>query len=438
MSATTTPSSRFNLAPRDHSAALAMGTTATRSDRSALSSDDKRKFYNAATAKITPTFTLTEETVDINSGSFLEKNHDVFLQLNRLKQHLASYCMQDVFTLVTDFDPDSGAPDDSNPSSMINFFDNYLDITGEQVERSNTAYRFWGDEIALENLNWTQDLLINSCAPDLQHEVANKVYAAPEECRGGPLVLYHIIQLTVKTTDRTARAIVNKLQQFKLNKIPGENINTAIAIIRSAVVRLRAANRLPSDIHHIVFDIFLSSTVYAFRSHFQTLETMESPKVKDWDSILKEAEKVYQRMEYEGHWLPRNKKGSSFKALGEPVAHIAQVQNGKPTQDKQGRPIDRNPPKEGQPKERKKDNKTEYWCSHEKCGRWGNHLVEKHDEWYAKLKQKRAKHKKQERNSQSTGTNNPPPVPKTEAKPTSTPQTRLRFAGVAAGPVSNF
>ncbi len=80
-------------------------------------------------------------------------------------------------------------------------------------------------------------------------------------------------------------------------------MNTAIAIIHSAVVRFCATNHLLSEMHHIVFDIFLSTTVYGFRNHFQTLETMESSKIKDWDLILKEAERAYQQMENEGYWL---------------------------------------------------------------------------------------------------------------------------------------
>jgi hypothetical protein len=139
-------------------------------------------------------------------------------------------------------------------------------------------------------LNWSQDLLLNFCDNKLYEEVANKIYTTSEEHRGGPLAPYFIVQLTVKTTERTAWAIINKLQQFKLNKIPNENVNTAIAIICSAVIRLRAANRMPDDMYHIVLDIFLSCSIYAFKSHFQTLQTIESSKITDWEAILKEAE----------------------------------------------------------------------------------------------------------------------------------------------------
>ena len=387
-----------------------------------------------------PRFTLTEETIDINSGNFLEKNHDVFLQLNKLKQHLTSYCLIDVFSIVTAFDPTTGAPDDSDPATISDYFDHYLDTSEPQIMKSNEAYRFWGDEIALENLNWSQDLMLNSCDEKLYEEVANKIYATPEEYRGGPLALYHIVQLTIKTTDRTARAIVNKLQQFKLNKIPNENINTAIAIVRSAVIRLRSANKMPSDMHHIVYDIFMSCSIYAFRSHFQTLETIESPKVLDWEVLLKEAEKVYLRLEYEGHWHPRVKKGATFSVSGErPKSNTTPTgSTAKPTHDKSGNAIDRTPPGNGAPQERKKGTKTEHWCGHERCGRWGNHPTSKHDEWVSQLKRRKTK-----KAAKATGTSPAPATTiATTAPATSTsnaaPPTRLRFANVVAPPTENF
>lgn len=444
--ATANPS-RFNIAARNRSDALSMGTTATRNDRLALRPDEKRKFYLAATEKLSPQFSMTTDTIDINSGSFLESNHDFFLQLSKLKQHLLSYCMGDVFSIMTAFLP-NGAPDDSNQDNIIDYLENYLDVTQDQIAKSNEGYRFWGDEVALENLNWSQDLLLNSCDSKLHDEVANKLYATPEESRGGPLVLYFIVQLTVKTTDRTARAIITKLQQFKLHKIPNENINTAVAIIRSAVIRLRSANRMPDDMNHIVFDIFLSSTVFTFRNHFQTLETMESPKIQTWELILKEAEQLYQRLEYEGQWNPRAKKGSVFKTTSTPtVAPTTSTSSGdnvafpatkgKKTHDRKGNPIDRTPPKTGAPKERKKGDKTEHWCDHEKCGRWGNHPTDKHAEWYDKAQKLRAKFRERRRGA---GNNNAPP---TEIHPGSLPvnnnnsstqqqhQPRLRFAATA-------
>jgi hypothetical protein len=445
--AAATPISRFGINARSRAEALSMGTTVSRQDRSTLRPEEKRKFHASATAKLDPLFSMSPDTIDINSGSFLESNHDFFLQLSKLKQHLTSYCLVDVFNLVTVFNPTSGAPDDSDPTTLIDMLDNYLEITEDQVAASNQGYRFWGDDVSLENLNWTQDLLLNSCDPTLYEEVASKLYAADEASRGGPLVLHYIIQLTVKTTDRTARAIVNKLQEFKLSKIPGENVNTAAAIIRSAVLRLRSAKKLPDDIHHIVFDIFLSCSVYTFKNHFQTLETMGSPKVTTWESILKEGELLYERLEYEGLWSTRYKKGSNFKATANPPATPAanfqkdNKSSEKRTHDRKGNPIDRTPPAKGAPTERKKGDRTEHWCGHDRCGRWGSHPTSGHDDWFAKTQKNKSKNKTRRNTTKSR---NAPPTEYDMSNmnpPAAQPkqqQPRLRFAAATVASQANF
>ena len=92
--------------------------------------------------------------------------------------------MGNVFNIVTVFQAGTGAPDKTDPATIIDYLENYLDITQDQIAKSNKAYRFWADEVALENLNWSQDLLLNSCNSKLHDEAANKLYAAPKETQG--------------------------------------------------------------------------------------------------------------------------------------------------------------------------------------------------------------------------------------------------------------
>ena len=176
------------------------------------------------------------------------------------------------------------------------------------------------------------------------------------------------------------------------------------------------------------------------------METIESPKIKSWEPILKEAEQLYQRLEYEGQWNPRAKKGSVFKTTttttatsttnGDPVAFPATKGGGKKAHDRKGNPIDRNPPKAGAPKERKKGDTTEHWCEHEKCGRWGNHPTEKHGEWWDKHQKSREKFRDRRRGG-GRNTNAPPTeihpsaLPVTNANSTQQQQQRLRFAATA-------
>jgi hypothetical protein len=105
-------------------------------------------------------------------------------------------------------------------------------------------------------------------------------------------------------------------------------------------------------------------------------------------------------MEYEGHWHPKVKKGSNFKAAGE-CNKTSTSTNVKRTHDKNGNPIDRTPPAANAPHEHTKGNKTEHWCGHDSCSRWGNHPTSKHDEWASKRRQRKDR-RKGKRNNQAT------------------------------------
>lgn len=430
---TSTPSSskvsRFNTQPRDMSTALALGSTIDRKQRPSLTPEERRKLYTTATTAMSPKFKTFEDTLDIKSETFLEANHDFFIVLQTLRKHLKAYCMDDVFQIITMFDA-SGTPNDSDPTSLIDYISDYLTVNEAQILKSNHAYRFYGDETALENLNWTADFLLNSCDETLHDTVANKIFATPEEYQGGPLVLYHIIQATVKTTEGTTRAIIRKLENFKLSKVSNEDIHKANAFMRSAIIRLKAADRLPTDVHKMVYDVYLTCSVFAFRDHFTTLKTVQSSIINDWDTLLKEGETLYRELEFEDRWITRHKRGSNFHAAGASkpsrttrTANTVSSNTDK-TFDKAGRIIDRNPPHSGEPTTRTKDGKTESWCGNPKCNRWGNHSTENHETWYQEMKTKWSKLKEKKKSTAKQDNS----TAKTNNDRSSTEPKRLRFA----------
>ena len=248
--------------------------------------------------------------------------------------------------------------------------------------------------------------------------------------------VFHIIQATVKTNDSTSRAIIRKLESFKLNKIANEDIDKANAFMRSAIIRLRAADRLPPDVHTMIHDVYLSCSVFAFRDHFSTLKTVRSATITDWEALLKEGETIYRELEFDGRWTPRTKRGSSFNA-SKGTKPNSNSQQGKETAvhttDKAGRVIDRVPPKSGEASTRTKDGKTENWCGHPKCNRWGNHLTEDHSTWYNNMKAKWKKFKNNKKDSTKANQSN------TNETAASGEPKRLRFAQTATStPPANF
>jgi hypothetical protein len=433
--------SRFSVAPRDKATLASLGGTISRSDREILDVKERSKLYTVATGGLATKFQLVDDAFNADSDNFLNVNHDFFIQVQHLKETLQNYCMDDVFEVISKFHPD-GTPDDSDPASLIAFLSNYLAIDNEEVvKKSNHAYLYYGDAIAVENLKWTQDLLLNSCSDELKEQVSNKLFAVDKEHRGGPLVFFYIVQLLVKTNEKSSRAIIKRLEAMKIPKFDGEDIEAAVALIRSSIARLRAADRLPGDIADLVFEILKTCTIFEFRQHFAILKTMGDPKIKDWDTMLTEAAVKFHELEFANAWHPRNKKGSSFVATGS-NSHQSNgkgsVKDSKPNKTKFV--PDRTPPKPGEPSVRRRgDGKEEHWCADEHCLRWGNHPTGKHQEWYESMKSKWTKVKSKKNASKATSKDNDrKEASSSQTSSSSGEKKKLRFAGVAASTGSGF
>jgi len=437
--------SRFNATPRDKATLSSLGGTISRSDRENLDVKERSKLYNTATAGLPNKFQLVDDVFNAESENFLSINHDFFIQVQHLKDILHNYCMDDVFEVISKFHPD-GSPDDSDPASLIEFLTHYLSIDAEAVVKaSNKAYLYYGDAIAIENLKWSQDLLLNSCSSTLQDQVSNKLFAVDPECRGGPLVFFYIVQLIVKTTEKSSRAIIKRLEALKITKFDGEDIEATVALIRSSIARLRAADRLPDDLADLVFDILKTCSIFDFRQHFSILKTMGDPKIRDWDAMLTEAAAKFHELEFANAWHPRQKKGSSFVASTPSGTSSGKGSAGgksiKDSGSKSKFTPDRTPPKPGESTTRKNKNcKEEHWCADEHCLRWGNHPTGKHQEWYESIRAKWPKQKSKKSamkaSSPTSATNDDSGTDSTSS--TSAEKKKLRFAGVAASTGSGF
>ena len=82
------------------------------------------------------------------------------------------------------------------------------------------------------------------------------------------------------------------------------------------------------------------------------------------------------------------------------MTHVSQDGRKCPTHDQNRVPIDYDAPKKGK-KHSHKDSlgKDISWCK--TCGRWGSHLTTNHDDWFAKLKERRMKQKEKHANKNS-------------------------------------
>jgi hypothetical protein len=129
---------------------------------------------------------------------------------------------------------------------------------------------------------------------------------------GGPTVFMLMVQQIIHSNDNIARALTSRLDSYKVTAVPGGNIETVIGFVNALCERLECCGKLPHDVEQTVLSIFDSCTLMKFTNHFDTLVTMESPKLLEYQSILREGSRIYLHLAHNGEWLPSSKKSSAF------------------------------------------------------------------------------------------------------------------------------
>lgn len=394
--------------------------TVPRAERENLSAPDREKIRNHVIQALQPAFSTNADLIkQTNQGhSFLANSLDFQKQVKNLKVRLMAYSVADVFTLYL-LDT-NGQP----IKEEFNLLDSYSKVTLEHALANSSMYSYYGDEVTMENLIWSKELILASCDNDLRARIETQMATLPVDQDTGPIAFYYLATFIVSTSDSVARAIVTKLSTMRLAHFPGEDVALMAATVRGAAARLNSCGRLPGDMNEIVADILDSATSFKFRSEFDTLRTMRNPVVADWDRMLDRACELYHDLTLKGRWAPLRKQGASFVGQNTPTAAAATTAppaspKQLATHDRKGQLIDRKPPKPGESTTRTKNGKEEHWCAH--CdwlhGRWGNHKTNDHQSFVDK---QRSLRKKRKENKKSANT----PL-EDDTKPD--PQRRTRF-----------
>lgn len=389
---------RFRTEAKSPNAFFAAAGLITEEQRKDLTSKERLAFYAKAIEGIEPKFTLKQDLSAITDptkfvgSDFFAKSLDFNLQVKTLKQHIDRHLMTSVFFILnveekhtTLFQNDVRSivkRDDKG----INLLDDYTSVDLNSVLLSSEYYVTYSDkDIDAENMQWSQELILNSCDDEMKHYLMSRLCLLPPEQHGGPTLFMMLVEQIVSNNEYLSRALITRLNSFKITMIPGENIEQAAAFIKTVCHRLDSCQKLPSDAERIVFDIMLTCTVDRFKQHFYTLESAESPKLLTYDGVLREAVRFYTVLHTGiNQWLPLEKASSVYNGTGSTntLPRGQPNQKAKQTHDAKGNPIDRNPPAKGEPTFRPSkinEGRKEYWCS--VCERWGSHDDEHHDAW---------------------------------------------------------
>jgi hypothetical protein len=429
---TTAPTGQSRWKTTARPAAEARGTAVVlrKEDRASLSKDQLVKLQRSITGELSHQF----EMVSGQTDDQLAECYNLAVRVDALAWRLKktdTFGGFDIF--IKPIDVHAGIPA-TMPRTLplIEYID---DLTLKLVRATMKFKRYYGQEYDLQDLQWTQELLENSCDEALRAKIIEKVQTIPDDEMGGAVYYYIMMQLIRIDTEKAVRSLLDKIGSLSIAKIPGENVCNVVSLIRGVLTRLRAVRMVPFDFTMTVIGIMETSTVTEFTSFFtQMKHTMwmekmrgRAPTKRYVDKILETAETRYLEMlNSEGTWTGIGKPKSAFIANSVTCHHCGQEGHIRPRCPKwkadgspapgrghaggrggagRGRGGDSNwknsekgprvswrttAPGPSDPQSKKVEGKQYHWCA--KCVRWSpTHGTDAHEEKAANVADAQAK-----------------------------------------------
>jgi hypothetical protein len=316
-----TMTSRWLTSARSDQQAEGMAVAVKREDRTNLSADALLKLQRASTEGMTHKFSLMSHTTDDQ----LVECYNLSLRIEELKHSLKK---ADTIGGFDVFERNIIQPETPMPHE-IPLIEKIDDITQYQVRSSIRFRRYYGQTFDIQDLQWSQELLENSCDEDLRIKVLERLRPIPDVEQGGPLFYYMMIQLIQTDAEQAVRTLIDKLEHLSLKTLSGENIFTACSLIRGVLDRLKAVKQVPHDVQSTILEILQTSSVDDFNGVFKTLSDSKFLGIsiaKMTDEILILAERLYTKLLSKNVWTGVGRVGkSTFLADGSPDTDVADL-----------------------------------------------------------------------------------------------------------------
>jgi hypothetical protein len=178
--------------------------------------------------------------------------------------------------------------------------------------------RYHGQDYDLQDLQWSQELLENSCDEDLRNKIGEKLREIPSDEHGGALYYYLMIELIQVDTDNAVRSLTTKLANMNIAEMQGENVMRACSLIRGVYDRLKLVGKVPHDTIDKLMRVFQTTSVEKFNQLFLTLSYNKDIGLVDMKlltvgKLVKLAETKYQDLLVAGEWTRcSGPSGSTF------------------------------------------------------------------------------------------------------------------------------
>ena len=289
--------------------------------------------------------------------------------------------------------------------------------------------KFVADDVHRQNLVWSFTYMMDCLDANLKNFVLSKISKYPAELgRTGPVVFIIVAKRILQTTENLAQKVINGFIALRLTHFENENVIEAIFTVRNVLKFLRygeANTFAPRTTIVLIYDVFRGTSVGAFRAYVQQAQDIVLKDVTDPEIIFDHLQSKYEELLLADRWVATKKRQTAFTFGGGDTKSYADHDKEKPpkkeedspkddddkkkkkrpTHDKSGRKIDYKPPGPNASHERQREDGTkEFWCG--KCGRWGSHLTDKHDEWRKNFRQNRNRNGNNNNNNNNANNNN--------------------------------
>ena len=386
--------------------------------------------------------------------------------------HFNMHFMMSVFVLLrwVAGDPTTVPPIPANIVDNGDLFQNWNQVSLEDVYNSCDLYHNFSDSgVEVQNLALTWEFIMNNIDEDLKARVHNEISRFmnrnPVAAQSGPMAFWIIANALVNQTNALAHNVVTGIMQMGLIHFEGEDVIRCVAVLRNVLMFLgygTRTSRCPPNLMDILYDIFLRCSNPTFVAYVRNFKDFHATVNTNAEDLFVLVQTYYSELLMKPNgWLKTTKTKSAFLAsipemmtadlsalqttgtygpdpeyakksfetkatstkqttstTGTKPSTKSSVPEGKPEKDRNGHPIDYTKPKAGESHTRKskhkfdKDNKpyNEYWC--DKCGRWGSHDTDHHEQWYEQYKAAQAERKKKRaeaKKAEAEANNDEPP-----------------------------
>ena len=349
-------------------------------------------------------------------------------------------------------------------TQVDNLFKIWNTVTLDEVYDSCDIYfKFAANAVEAQNLNLSWEFIMVNIDSDLRAvvnaELSSYVERNPQVAQTGPMAFHIIANRIIRCTTGLSHHVVTGMMGMGLIHYKGENVVDCVATLRNVLLFLghgTPRSQCPPTLMKILVEVFLRCSNPVFISYVRNLADFHEGDIDTPEKLFSRAQMYYNELLMKPNgWLKVTKNRAAFSAelpelmavmdtqgaFNDPLAtgvpteidvptprrprrnrappadaHVAGTPptgtpgqrdaQGRYTHDRQGNPIDRNAPADGQPTSRRKsDGTTEYWCS--QSDRWGNHDDNHHEAF--KARQQRNRNRRNNNNNDNGGGGNEQP-----------------------------